>query len=40
MCNYAVTVHLISESMQVSDALKAEIEQSDVLLHMPAKVKK
>ena len=39
MLNYAAKVHLVSETLQVSDALKEEIGHSGVVLHKPAQVK-
>jgi thioredoxin reductase (NADPH) len=37
--NYAAKVHLVSETLRVSEVLKKEIAQSDVKLHLPAKIK-
>jgi thioredoxin reductase (NADPH) len=39
LLGYARTVHLICDELEVTDALKAQLEQSDVIVHKQAKVK-
>ena len=39
LLGYAGTVHLICGDLEVTDALKAQLEQSDVIVHEQAKVK-
>lgn len=39
LLGYAGTVHLICGELEVTDALKAQLEQSDVIVHEQAKVK-
>jgi thioredoxin reductase (NADPH) len=39
MLNYATTVHLICEKLEVTDALRGELEKSDVVFHDDTEVK-
>jgi thioredoxin reductase (NADPH) len=39
LLGYAKTVHLICDELEVSDALKAQLEQSAVIVHAKTKVK-
>ncbi len=39
LLGYARTVHLICDELEVTDALKAQLDQSDVVVHEQAKVK-
>ena len=39
LLDYAGTVHLVCDELEVTDALKARLDQSDVIVHENAKVK-
>lgn len=39
LLGYARTVHLICDELEVTDSLKAQLDQSDVVVHQQAKVK-
>jgi thioredoxin reductase (NADPH) len=38
MLNYAKTVHLVGDKLEVTDALKEGLEKSDVILHVNSKI--